>query len=298
MQMLAAKLLDLERQKREEEIAAITGENSPTSGFGSQIRSVCDAAIPDGEGPPDRARDRQCRCRARRGNLDPFMEAYLRWNRAEGERRRIQVIRLENVSKEYSPDSSGADQRERRHREGRIRLPRRRSPVRASPRSSGSSTARRSPQSGKVYVAGKDIVGLSSVEGAVPPSQHRLHLPGLPAAAQTHRVGERGVCARSDRASPPRDRAAGAGHPRPRWPLREVASHARRAVGWRAAARVDRSGVREPPPHPPRRRAHRKPRPRPRRSASCGCSIGSTAPAPRWSWPPTTGASSTRCAAA
>ena len=38
MQMLAAKLLDLERKKRQAEIAGITGEQQNV-GFGSQIRN-------------------------------------------------------------------------------------------------------------------------------------------------------------------------------------------------------------------------------------------------------------------
>ena len=82
MQMLAAKLLDLERKKREEEIAAITGEQSNV-GFGSQIRSyvmqpyqmVKDLRTEHETGNVDAVLG---------GALDPFMEAYLRWNRAEG----------------------------------------------------------------------------------------------------------------------------------------------------------------------------------------------------------------------
>ena len=38
MQMMASKLLDLERKKRDDEIAGITGEQQNV-GFGSQIRS-------------------------------------------------------------------------------------------------------------------------------------------------------------------------------------------------------------------------------------------------------------------
>lgn len=83
MQMLAAKLLDLERKKRDEEIAAITGEQSNV-GFGSQIRSyvlqpyqmVKDLRTEHETGNVDSVLG---------GNLDPFMESYLRWNRAERE---------------------------------------------------------------------------------------------------------------------------------------------------------------------------------------------------------------------
>jgi len=83
MQMMAAKLLDLERKKREEEIAAITGEQSNV-GFGSQIRSyvlqpyqmVKDLRTEHETGNVDSVLG---------GNLHPFMESYLRWNRAERE---------------------------------------------------------------------------------------------------------------------------------------------------------------------------------------------------------------------
>ncbi len=84
MQMMAAKLLVLEREKRDAEIAAISGENSNV-GFGSQIRSyvlqpyqmVKDLRTEHETGNVDSVLG---------GNLDPFMESYLRWNRAEGEK--------------------------------------------------------------------------------------------------------------------------------------------------------------------------------------------------------------------
>ena len=83
MQMMAAKLLELERNKRDAEIAAISGENSNV-GFGSQIRSyvlqpyqmVKDLRTEQETGNVESVLG---------GNLDPFMESYLRWNRAEGE---------------------------------------------------------------------------------------------------------------------------------------------------------------------------------------------------------------------
>jgi len=83
MQMLAAKLLDLERKKRSDEIAAITGEQKNV-GFGSQIRSyvlqpyqmVKDLRSEHETGNVDAVLG---------GDVDPFMEAYLRWMRAEGE---------------------------------------------------------------------------------------------------------------------------------------------------------------------------------------------------------------------
>ena len=80
MQMLAAKLLDLERQQREDDLAQIAGE-AKNVGFGSQIRSyvlqpyqmVKDLRSEFETGQVDNVLS---------GDIEPFMEAYLRWNRA------------------------------------------------------------------------------------------------------------------------------------------------------------------------------------------------------------------------
>ncbi len=80
MQMLAAKLLDLERKKREEEIAQITGEQQNV-GFGSQIRSYVMQ-------PYQMVKDLRTGYETSNveavldGDVDPFMEAWLRWSRA------------------------------------------------------------------------------------------------------------------------------------------------------------------------------------------------------------------------
>jgi len=80
MAMLKAKLADLERQKREAELAGIRGEQQRV-GFGSQIRSyvmqpyqmVKDLRTDYEVGNVQAVLD---------GDLDPFMEAYLQWRRA------------------------------------------------------------------------------------------------------------------------------------------------------------------------------------------------------------------------
>ena len=80
--MLKARLADLERQKREDELAAIQGEQQRV-GFGSQIRSyvlapyqlVKDLRTEYETGNVEGVLD---------GDLDPFIEAYLRWQRAGG----------------------------------------------------------------------------------------------------------------------------------------------------------------------------------------------------------------------
>jgi peptide chain release factor 2 len=81
MQVLKAKLAEVEREKREAELDAIRGVQHSV-GFGSQIRSyvlqpyqmVKDLRSEHESGNPDAVFD---------GDLDPFMEAYLRWQRAQ-----------------------------------------------------------------------------------------------------------------------------------------------------------------------------------------------------------------------
>ena len=81
MDMMRAKLAELERQKREDELAAIRGVQGSV-GFGSQIRSyvmqpyqmVKDLRTEHETGNVASVLD---------GALDDFMEAYLRWQRAE-----------------------------------------------------------------------------------------------------------------------------------------------------------------------------------------------------------------------
>jgi len=81
MTILRAKLADLQRQQREAELSAIAGEQQRV-GFGSQIRSyvlhpyqlVKDLRTEHETGNVDGVLD---------GDLDPFMEAFLRWRRGE-----------------------------------------------------------------------------------------------------------------------------------------------------------------------------------------------------------------------
>jgi peptide chain release factor 2 len=80
MQMLAMKLVDLERQKREEMLADEAGESKKVE-WGSQIRSyvlqpyqqVKDERSGETSGNPEGVLN---------GDVGPFMEAWLRWRRA------------------------------------------------------------------------------------------------------------------------------------------------------------------------------------------------------------------------
>ena len=83
MQMLSARLLDLERKQREAEIASINGENTNV-GFGSQIRSyvmqqyqmVKDLRSNHEVGAVESVLN---------GEIGSFIEAYLRWARSESD---------------------------------------------------------------------------------------------------------------------------------------------------------------------------------------------------------------------
>ncbi len=80
MQMLAAKLLDLERKKRQAEIAGITGEQQNV-GFGSQIRNY--VLQPFQMVKDLRSEQETSDVEAvLGGGLDELMETWLRWNRA------------------------------------------------------------------------------------------------------------------------------------------------------------------------------------------------------------------------
>jgi peptide chain release factor 2 len=82
MKILKAKLLELERQKRMDKLAEITGEGSAVD-FGSQDRNyvlqpyqqVKDLRSGLELSNPDAVLD---------GEIDALMEAYLRWQRSGG----------------------------------------------------------------------------------------------------------------------------------------------------------------------------------------------------------------------
>jgi peptide chain release factor 2 len=83
MKMMAAKLLDLERKKQRDEIAGITGEQQNV-GFGSQIRSYVMQPyqmVKDLRTGHETAQVEQ----VLGGEVEPFMEAWLRWSRARSD---------------------------------------------------------------------------------------------------------------------------------------------------------------------------------------------------------------------
>ncbi|MEZ5165637.1 MAG: peptide chain release factor 2 [Acidimicrobiales bacterium] len=83
MQMMASKLIDLEHKKRADEIAGITGEQQNV-GFGSQIRSYVTQPyqmVKDLRTDHETAQVDQ----VLGGDVEPFMEAWLRWTRANAD---------------------------------------------------------------------------------------------------------------------------------------------------------------------------------------------------------------------
>ena len=154
------------------------------------------------------------------------------------------------------------------------------------------------PTEGMIRVAGRDLSTITRKQVPYLPPQHRRRLPGLQAAAEPDRLRQRRLRAPGHRPLAQGDPRAGSGHPAPDRALDQAAQLPGPAVRRRAAARLDRARVRQPPAAAAGRRADRQPRSRRPASTSCGCSTGSTAPARPCSWPPTTTRWSTRCAAA
>ena len=111
-------------------------------------------------------------------------------------------------------------------------------------------------------IAGRTLARDAALARALPAPQHRRRLPGLQAAAEPDRLRQRRLLAPGDRRVAPGDPPQGAGHPAPGRPLHEAPQLPGRAVRRRAAARLDRARVREPPAAAAGRRAHRQPRPR------------------------------------
>jgi peptide chain release factor 2 len=80
-QILATKLLELREEERRAELARLNGEVAKTQAWGSQIRNYVTSQynlVKD-----DRSKHETANVQAvLDGDLDPFMEAYLRWRRA------------------------------------------------------------------------------------------------------------------------------------------------------------------------------------------------------------------------
>ncbi len=105
-------------------------------------------------------------------------------------------------------------------------------------------------------------VGDRAQEGPVLPAQPRRRVPGLQAAAEPQRPRQRRLRAPGHRRHAARDPREGARHPAPDRPEHQAPQLSRPALGRRAAARLGRARVRQPPAAAAGRRADRQPRSR------------------------------------
>ena len=78
MQMLKAKLYLLKQQEAEEKLSGIRGEVTDI-GWGNQIRSYVMQPLYNGERPPYKRRDRKRADAVMDGDIDLFINAYLKW---------------------------------------------------------------------------------------------------------------------------------------------------------------------------------------------------------------------------
>ena len=123
------------------------------------------------------------------------------------------MIRFDNVTKTYKAGSVAV-------RDVSIEIDKGEFVFLVGPSGSGKTTLIRLllreelPDSGKIWVAGKDVGAMSSWRVPYLQAEHRLRVPGLPAPAQQDRVRERGLRSRGDRPAEARHHDSGSADPR------------------------------------------------------------------------------------
>ena len=118
------------------------------------------------------------------------------------------------------------------------------------------------PTAGTIRVAGRDLHDDPRASGCRSTGATSASCSRTSSCSQPDRVRQRRLRAPGDRRHASRDPREGARHPAPDGTVDQAAQLPRPALRRRAAARVDRARVRQPPAAAARRRADREPRPR------------------------------------
>ena len=241
MQILASKLAELQREARDAELSAMAGPKALV-GLGRPDPLLRAGSLPAGQGPAHRLRDRQRAGRPGRrsgplhGGLPragagPGAGAGITltgrtrltssgdgWSMS-GSARAVPssflMIKFENVTKSYKGTTVALRDVDVDIQKGEFVFlvgPSGSGQVHLPPSGHQGGAGRRT---GRVWVAGKEVGALSPWKVPVPAPQHRLRVPGLPAAADQVGLRERGLRSRGDRPAAQRGPHPGAADPGP-----------------------------------------------------------------------------------
>ena len=260
------------RQRRPDRAASSsTGSAPPAAATNAAAAPARPGRVASGHGLKDRLRGRDLAGPRERRSHPVLAEGTHRMRRLEEEKPRLRRAAA-------PPRASRADHRAERGDQGlpgrphgarpglpgdrprRVRLPRRPDRLRqvdadqdADPR------ARRHRRLGQDRRPGHRQAAGEEDPAAAP--QHRHRLPGLQAPPRPHRLRQRRLRAAGDRRQPRRNPRAGAADAAPGRALDQDPQLPRPALRRRAAARLRRPRLRQPPAAAAGRRAERKPRP-------------------------------------
>ena len=212
-------------------------------------------------------------------------------------RQRPPMIEFRGVSKRYGGGDIGLDQATFSIDQRRLRVPGRLDRIREVDRHAAADQGARPDRAARSASPATTLDEITRKRDPVLPPQHRRRLPGLQAAAEPHRVRERRLRAAGHGRRAQGDPRQGAGHPAADRAVDQAPQLPRSAVRRRAAARLDRARVRQPPAAAAGRRADREPRPGDQHRHHAAALPDQPHRARPCSSPPTTRRWSTRCAA-
>ena len=169
------------------------------------------------------------------------------------------VIEFRGVSKRYDSGDIGPRPGDVLGRSRGVRVPRRLDRLRQVDGDAAADQGARADRGYDPRRRPRPVRDHAQADPVLPP-QRRRRVPGLQAAPEPDRVRQRRLRAPGDGRHAPRDPQQGARHPAAHRPLDEAPQLPRPAVRRRAAARLDRARVRQPPAAAAGRRADRQPR--------------------------------------